>query len=64
MTNNKWCFYGLLRPFIPFVNMQVGAADGGLLHADQHVVVADAGRLDVLHPDARRGRDLGMGAEQ
>ena len=43
---------GLLRPGIPVVDVHVGAADGGLGDLDQHIVGADLGDLDVLHPDA------------
>ena len=42
-----------LRPLVPVVDVHVGAADGGLLHADQHIVRADRGLGDVRHPDAR-----------
>src|SRR6202020_1478988 len=41
-----------LRPRIPIVNMHIGAADGGTLDLDEHIVVADRGFRNVLHPDA------------
>ena len=31
----------LLRPGIPFVDVDIGAANAGLAHLDQHVVLAD-----------------------
>ncbi len=50
---------GLLRPGVPVVDVQVGAADAGAVHADQHVV--DADRWAPGRPRARgraRGRLL------
>ena len=44
---------GALRPFVPVVDVHVGAADGGLADADEHVVRADIGLVLALHPDAR-----------
>jgi hypothetical protein len=44
---------GALRPGVPVVDVDVGAADRGLPHADEDVVRADARRVHVLHPDAR-----------
>src|SRR5690606_30784354 len=41
-----------LGPFIPEVDVQVGAADGGLLEADQHLVRTRFGHRNLLHPDA------------
>jgi len=51
--------YGLLRPGIPIVNVHVGAADGGAMHLDQHIIVTDRRFRDILHPDAgfRAGLD-------
>ena len=43
---------GLLRPLVPLVDVDVGAADAGLQHANQHVVDADLGNRDVLEPQA------------
>ena len=51
---------GGLRPFVPVVDMDVGAADRRLLDLDQHVIVADGGQRGVLHPDA----GLGLGLDQ
>src|SRR5580698_5472111 len=45
--------YGALRPFIPVVNMQIGAADAGPADADQHVVDADGGFGNVFEPKSR-----------
>ena len=44
-----------LRPGVPFVDVQVGAADAGLQHADQHVVDARLGHRNVFQPQARLG---------
>jgi hypothetical protein len=38
---------GLLRPLIPFPDVNIGAANGGLSDADHHVVVADRWSLDL-----------------
>ena len=40
----------LLRPGVPRVDVEVGAADAGLPHPDQHVVDADLRLRDVLEP--------------
>ena len=48
----------LLSPCIPAVDVQVGAADPRLVHADQHVVDADLGLGDVLQPQSLRGLRL------
>ena len=42
-----------LRPGVPVVDVQIGAADAGAQHADQHVVDADLGLGRVDEPDAR-----------
>ena len=39
-------------PFVPLIDVYVGAADRGLVDLDQDVVVADSRNIDVLHPDA------------
>src|SRR3974390_2864700 len=39
-----------LRPSVPFVNVQVGAADAGAVHLDHHVIDADFGLGDVHEP--------------
>ena len=41
-----------LRPFVPVVDMHVGAADAGLVHLHQHVVRTDDGNRDVFEPQA------------
>ena len=43
---------GLLRPGVPVVDVDVGAADGGLLDLDEQVVGPDLGFGHVLQPDA------------
>ena len=43
---------GALGPAVPVVDVHVGAADRGALHANQNVVVADGRSRDVLQFDA------------
>src|SRR5581483_3337381 len=43
---------GLLRPLVPVVDMNVGAADAGIAHADQHVVDAVLRLGNILQPQA------------
>jgi hypothetical protein len=47
--------HGLLRPLVPIVDMNVGAADRVFFDLDQHVVRADLGKRHLLHPDAGFG---------
>src|SRR4029077_3155320 len=42
----------LLPPRVPAVDVEVGAADPGLVNADQDVVDAGLGRRHVLEPEA------------
>src|SRR5277367_5939481 len=44
---------GFLRPGIPVVDMHVGAANGGAVDFDEHIVVTDRGLGHVFHPDSR-----------
>src|SRR5690606_8754802 len=44
-----------LRPVVPLVDMQVGAADRGLLQPDQDLVRTDPGHRHLFHPDALGG---------
>src|SRR6202035_4870314 len=44
---------GLLRPLVPFPDMDVGAADGRARDADHHVVMADFRLLDASQRQAR-----------
>ena len=46
--------HGGLRPRIPVVDVQVGAADGGLVHTDQHVAITRDGHRHLLEPQPRR----------
>ena len=43
---------GLLRPLVPLVDVDIGAADAGLQYANQDVVDADLGRGNVFQPQA------------
>ena len=49
---------GLLRPGVPIVNMQVGAADSGAQHLDQHLVDGDDRYRGVFQPQAPLGLAL------
>src|SRR5690606_37148240 len=44
-----------LAPFVPQVDVQVGAADGGFLELDQDLVRTRLRDRDFLHPDALGG---------
>ena len=46
---------GLLRPGIPVVDVDVGAANRVLEHADEYVVDADLGNGDLLQPETLGG---------
>src|SRR5262245_59093462 len=46
---------GLLRPFVPFVDVQVGTADTGAIDADQDIVNADGWLGDIFEPQTRFG---------
>ena len=43
---------GALRPFVPFINMHVGAADAGAADADEHVVDSGPRGFDIFEPQA------------
>ena len=45
----------LLRPLVPLVNVQIGAAEAGFLHADEHIVQIDFGLRHVFEPETRAG---------
>src|SRR5690606_5197866 len=47
-----------LAPFVPQVDVQVGAADRGLFHPDQHLVRPRRGNRDFFHPHALGGLAL------
>ncbi len=47
--------HGLRRPFIPFPDMDVGAADRGLADADEDVVMPDLGLRHVGEREAGAG---------
>src|SRR5690606_37024926 len=50
---------GFAGPFVPVVDVHVGAADGGLADADEQVVVTDLGFWHLGEPDARLVAELG-----
>ena len=41
MPDGHGNFYGLLGPTIPIKNMNIGAANSGAQHTNQHIVDAD-----------------------
>ena len=43
-----------LRPVVPLVDVDVGAADAGAAHADQHLIVTDGRLRHLLQHEARR----------
>ena len=43
-----------LRPCIPVVDVNVGAADAGALHANENFVLPDPRLLDILELEPRR----------
>jgi hypothetical protein len=43
---------GLLRPFIPFIDVNIGAANAGAVDADENVVDADFGLGNLLKPES------------
>ena len=45
-----------LRPLVPLINVQVGAADGGDFDFDQHIIASKGRNLNV--PDLCAGRGL------
>ena len=46
---------GFLGPGIPVVNMDVGAADGGFMDFDEHVIAADDGHRYIIQPQSLFG---------
>ena len=52
MADDRAQLDGLLRPLVPIVDVNIGAADAGLQHLDENVVDA-VGRLrHVLEPES------------
>src|SRR5271166_1194318 len=49
------CF---LRPLVPLKDVNVGSADAGMAHADEHIVDADGGFSDVFEPQSALGAAL------
>ena len=55
MPDDHWHRDRLLRPRIPVVNMDVGAADRGFFDPDEHVIVPHLRHRDFLQPEPRFG---------
>src|SRR4051794_16604306 len=60
MTNHHGHRNGFPRPFIPFENVNVGAANSGAVNANQHVVDADGGLRNIFQPQSRLALALGQ----
>ena len=41
---------GITRPIIPFIDMEIGAADARTVHLDEHITRARLGLRHVLEP--------------
>src|ERR1035441_9709125 len=52
MSSARTTGNGLLRPLVPLVDVDIGAADAGPQHVNQDVVDADFGRGHVRQPQA------------
>ena len=55
MTDDQGHGDGALGPFVPVMNVQVGAADASAENADENIVNADFGFGDVFDPEAGFG---------
>src|SRR6185295_11192954 len=55
---------GLPGPVVPFVDVDVGAADAGLVDLHQHILRSDFGDRPLFHPDARLGLGFDEGSHQ
>jgi hypothetical protein len=55
VTDGHRSLDGLLAPLVPLVDVQVGAADGGLLDLDEYIVYAYLWHGNVFHPNALTG---------
>src|SRR5579875_3823582 len=50
MADHKRNGNGLFCPVVPFVDVEIGAADAGQQHADQNIVDADCGLRHFFNP--------------
>ena len=53
VANGHRDWNSLLRPLVPFVNMDIGAADARAQDADEYIVDADGGEIGVFEPQPR-----------
>ena len=53
--------HGARRPFVPVPDMDIGAANAGLVDPDQHVILANLRHRDVIHPKAGFGAGFDQG---
>src|SRR4029077_16812220 len=50
VTDRHWHRNRLLRPCVPIVDVNVGAADGSFQHTDQHIVAGNFWHRNFLEP--------------
>jgi len=55
MPCDHWNRHRGLGPFVPFVYVQIRAADTGSIDLDQNIVGTDLGLRRIDHPNARLG---------
>ncbi len=53
VPHHHWHGNGLSCPIVPFVDVQVGAANAGAIDPDQHVVDTDVGLRHLFQPQSR-----------
>ena len=58
MAGDERRMNAVLRPPVPVVDVQIGAADGGDFYLDQNISAAECGNLDVANFRARGGLRL------
>src|SRR5438105_11322147 len=55
VPNHQWRVDGVLRPLVPAVDVEVGAADAGAEDADQNLARTRLRLRDVLQPESGLG---------
>jgi hypothetical protein len=61
VADGHGCLDRALGPGVPFVDVDIGAADGGFLYLDKNVLGPYRGHGDVVHPNTRLGSQLDEG---
>src|SRR5437588_3128168 len=54
-SDYHWDRDGACRPIIPFINVEIGAANAGAMDSDEYVIDADTRFGNVFEPEARFG---------